>query len=263
MLGLIFGDVVGSRFEHDNYRGTDFELFTDKSTYTDDTVLACAIAQSLDGSISFRDSLQMLCARHPDAGYGMRFSEWIHKPTARAYHSWGNGAAVRALPIGFAFSTEREVIEHATQSALCTHDHPEGIAGAQAAALAVLWLRQGASALDLKLKLTEYFEYSFDHNLEELREINRFSTRCKQTITPAVVALEGASSVEDAVRRAVSLGGDTDTIAAIAGGLAEAAGLEFGDALKIQALAKTPDDLKQIYFGFRQRAGGMLPPDPR
>lgn len=253
MIGLILGDIIGSPYEHENYLGTDIPLFSYKSRFTDDTVLACAIAQSLCSELDYKVSLQRLCSRYPNAGYGGRFIHWFSQPDARPYHSWGNGSAVRAVPIGFALDARQDIIDQATLSAICTHNHPEGIAGAQAAALTVYWLRTGQNIEFVKRELVREFRYSFDSTLEQRRAQDVFSVHCRDTVESAILAVEQATSVEHAIRLAISIGGDSDTIAALAGAFAQAAGLQLPQDLMNEAIHRLTRDLQDIYFNFCEK----------
>lgn len=255
MLGLILGDIVGSRFELDNTLRLDFDFFTQQSVFTDDTVLACAIAQALLEDRDYVECLRGLCSKYPDAGYGGRFKEWLRGGDPRPYHSWGNGAAVRAMPIGYKMQSEQDVIDAATRSAICTHNHPDGIAGAQAMALAVYWLRIGADAQELQERLSETFGYCFEKSMEDYREDGDFSVHCKDTIPPAVLAFSQADSVEQALRFAVFAGGDSDTIAAMAGGLAQAGGLGMGKNSVDEVMKRITPELRGILESFNEAFG--------
>ena len=222
MLGAIAGDIIGSRFEHANIKTTDFELFTDASCFTDDTVLTVALADSIYNETDYKDTLKQYFQRYPDAGYGGGFMQWARSDHSEPYNSWGNGAAMRVSPVGFACDTLDKVLERAEQSAAVTHNHPEGIKGAQATALAVFLARTGGSKEAIKTEIEDRFGYGLDEPLDRLRPHYHFDVSCQGTVPPAIRAFLESESYEDAVRKAISLGGDSDTLACITGGIAHA-----------------------------------------
>lgn len=222
MLGVIAGDVIGSVHEHIPMKSTDFPLFHPLCRFTDDTVLTVATAHAILSGTPYDVAYRDFGRQHPRAGYGQRFSNWLLVQDPRPYGGWGNGSAMRVAPVGFAFDTVDEVLREAERSAAVTHDHVEGIKGAQAIALAVFRARTGASREDIRTEITQRFGYSLDRRAEDIRPHYTFDVSCQGSVPEAIVAFLDSSDVESAIRLAVSLGGDADTQAAIAGGLAEA-----------------------------------------
>jgi ADP-ribosylglycohydrolase len=168
------------------------------------------------------DSVRRIGRRYPGAGYGGSFIRWLHSPDTRPYNSWGNGSAMRVSPVGFAFSTEKEVLHHAKMTAEITHNHPEGIKGAQATALAVFLARTGCDKESIHSRIKTVFGYDMDRTVDEIRPSYSFDVSCQGTVPEAIIAFLNSDSYEDAVRNAISLGGDSDTLACITGGIAEA-----------------------------------------
>ena len=221
MLGAIAGDVIGSVHEGRASPGTDFPLFADHARFTDDTVLTVAVAEALRSGSAFREALREWAQRYPDAGYGGWFRHWLDHPTAGPYNSFGNGAAMRVAPVAWAYDDERSVLEQAERSAAVTHDHPEGIRGAQAVAAAIRLARLGGGRHRIAELLTDRFGYDLSASLSELRQ-RGFDVTCQGTVPAAAIAFLNADDFEGAVRYAVSIGGDADTLACIAGAMAEA-----------------------------------------
>ena len=222
MIGAIAGDIIGSVYEHRQIKTKDFPLFDPLCTFTDDTVLTVAIADAILSKKPYVDSVRRFGRRHPHAGYGGSFIHWLHTPDAGPYNSWGNGSAMRVCPVGFAFATDDEVLAQAKATAEITHNHPEGIKGAQATALAVFLARTGSDKDSIRARIIDQFEYDLDRTMEDIRPTYYFDISCQGTVPAALVAFLDSESYEDAVRNAISLGGDSDTLACISGGIAEA-----------------------------------------
>ncbi|MCK4538709.1 MAG: ADP-ribosylglycohydrolase family protein [Candidatus Krumholzibacteria bacterium] len=222
MLGAIVGDVIGAPYEWNNIKWTDFDLFTPLSTFTDDTILTLATANSILNDISYESSYRRLGETHPGRGYGGRFQQWLRNPQMGPYNSWGNGSAMRVSPVGWAYDTETKVMAEARRSAEVTHDHPEGVKGAQATALAVFMARSGASMSDIRKEMSTTFGYDMDRSLEEIRPGYEFDVSCQGTVPEAMIAFLESNDFEDAIRKAVSLGGDSDTLTCITGSVAHA-----------------------------------------
>lgn len=222
MIGAIAGDIIGSVFEWNNIKTTEFPLFTPQSGFTDDTVLTVAVAHAILRKSDYAVSLKTFARKYPDSGYGGRFYQWIFSSDSRPYNSWGNGSAMRVSPVGFAFDSMQDVLDEAKQSAEKTHNHPEGIKGAQATALAIFLARKGESKDRIRQEISTRFHYNLNRTLDEIRPVYRFNESCQETVPEAVIAFLESESFEDAIRKGISLGGDSDTLACIAGGIAQA-----------------------------------------
>jgi ADP-ribosylglycohydrolase len=222
MLGAIAGDVIGSVFEASPIKTREFPLFQPRSSFTDDTVLTVAIAYAiLHDDVGYARALRHFTRRFPSAGYGGGFFRWAMSDSARPYNSWGNGSAMRVSPIAYAHGSPELVLHHAARSAAVTHNHPEGIRGAQATALAVFLARQGAAKEEIRREVESRFGYNLSRTIAEIRPHYRFEVACQDSVPEALIAFLEAADFEDAVRTAVSLGGDSDTQACIAGAIAE------------------------------------------
>lgn len=222
MLGAIAGDVIGSVYEVRPTKRTDFPLFRLESCATDDTVLTVAVAVALLRGDGYAAKFKEYYWNYPNAGYGGSFRMWARSAESAPYGSWGNGSAMRVSPVGYAFETLEETLQAAAHSAVVTHNHPEGIKGAQATAAAVFLARTGRSKEEIRDYVRATFGYSFKEPLDSIREWYRFDVSCQGTVPPAITAFLESVDYEDAVRKAVSLGGDSDTLACITGGIAEA-----------------------------------------
>jgi ADP-ribosylglycohydrolase len=222
VLGAIAGDVIGSVHEFAITKTTSFDLFVPASTYTDDTVLAVAVADCVMNGRRYVDSFLEYFHAYPNRGYGLRFAQWARSGTRQPYNSYGNGSAMRVPAIGYAYGSLEAVLAEAARSAEVTHNHPEGIKGAMATAGSVFLARQGDGKRHIKAWVERTFGYSFEHSLADLRPSYRFDESCQLTVPAALLAFLESDDYEDAIRKAISLGGDADTLACIAGGIAEA-----------------------------------------
>lgn len=222
MIGAIAGDIIGSVYEHERIKTKDFPLFDGRCRFTDDTVLTVAVADAVLKGGTYLESVRRIAIRHPRSGYGGAFSNWLRTYDSSPYNSWGNGSAMRVSPVGFAFPAEDEVLLHARRSAEITHNHPEGIKGAEATALAVYLARTGNSKEAIRSRIKARFGYDLDRTTDGIRPSYSFDVSCQGSVPEAIVAFLDSDSYEDAIRNAVSLGGDSDTLACITGGIAEA-----------------------------------------
>ncbi len=226
MIGAIAGDIIGSVYEsktgRENVKTTDFPLFDPRCRFTDDTVLTVALADSILTAAPYRDKLKEYYRRYPRAGFSRTFAAWARSDRAEPYGALTNGAAMRVSPVGFASGTLEEVLDQAARSAAVTHDHPEGIKGAQATAAAVFLARVGQPKPAIKAYIESTFGYRLDRSLDEIRKVYTFDMTCAGTVPVAVTAFLESADFEDALRKAISVGGDSDTIACIAGGIAHA-----------------------------------------
>jgi len=222
MIGAIAGDMVGSVYEGGTIKTTDFPLFQESSTFTDDTVLTVAAAYSILNNAGYAESFKAFGKAYPHAGYGLHFGMWLCSDKSEPYNSWGNGSAMRVSPIGFAFNSMDDVLEQAKRSAEVTHNHPEGIKGAQATALSVFLARNGESKEAIKKEITERFNYDLNRTVDQIRPLYAFDVSCQGTVPESIICFLESANFEDAVRKAVSLGGDSDTLGCITGGIAQA-----------------------------------------
>ena len=233
MIGAIIGDIVGSIYEFNNIKTKDFPFFSPDCEPTDDSIMTLAIAKSILEAAGDLEALSRqtvanmvwLGNRYPRAGYGGRFCQWLKKakydPNPGPYNSFGNGSAMRVSPCGFAANTLEETLAMARVTAEVTHNHPEGIKGAQATSAAIFLAKSGAGMDEIKAHIAAHY-YPLDFTLDEIRPAYAFSETCQGSVPQALEAFFESASFEDAIRNAVSIGGDSDTIAAITGGIAEA-----------------------------------------
>ena len=229
MLGAIIGDIVGSRFEWDNIKTKEFELFTNESFVTDDSIMTLAVAKAI--LLSQKDlsrlnqftvqSMQEVGRPYPNCGYGGMFQQWMYSDNPKPYHSFGNGAAMRVSPCGFAADSLEEAIKLSQAVTEVTHNHPEGLKGAEATVVAIFLARTGHSIADIKQHITQNY-YPMDFSLDSIRDTYQFNETCQETVPQAIMAFLESTSFEDAIRNAISIGGDSDTLAAITGGIAQA-----------------------------------------
>jgi ADP-ribosylglycohydrolase len=287
MLGAIIGDIVGSVYEWNNIKTKDFPLFTDKCFFTDDTIMTIAVADALlngetityGGGIDsysglfasadeYINSMKKWGRLYPDGGYGGNFRRWLFSDDRNPYNSWGNGSAMRVSPCGWAIPLQQfirigfdGVLSLAKQSAEVTHNHPEGIRGAQATAMAIYYARHGKIHGDIETyknylrrdlgnngdsSFGDIFNYDLNRTLDKIRPTYRFNESCQETVPEAIIAFLESTDFEDAIRNAISLGGDSDTLAAITGSIAEAA---YGIPKDIadKALVYLDAPLREVY----------------
>lgn len=226
MIGAIVGDIVGSVYEWHNIKTKEFPLFQDRCFFTDDTVMTIAVAEGLmrgGKKDDFIDAMKQYGRMYPKSGYGGRFAGWVLSDDRAPYHSWGNGSAMRTAAVGWWFDTLEETRAMAALAASVTHDHPEGIKGAESTAAAIFLARRGQSKAEIKAYLEREFGYDLGRTLDAIRPGYKFNESCQETVPEAIIAFLESDSFEDAIRNAISLGGDSDTLAAITGSIAEAA----------------------------------------
>ena len=259
-LGAIIGDTVGSIYEFDNTKRTDFPLFSSESDYTDDSIMTIAVADWLLTSDRSQEALEnrlVEWAKHfpcPMGGYGGGFRTWLFHPERlqnydcklfdddkrHPYNSWGNGSAMRASACGWVAKSTEEALELGKHSAEITHNHPEGIKGAQAVAAAIYMARKGESKETIREYIERTFGYDLQHTCDEIRPTYDWESSCQGTVPPALIAFFDSHDFEEAIRLAVSLGGDSDTLACITGGIAQAYYKEIPESIIDEMRARLP-----------------------
>ncbi len=222
MIGAIAGDIIGSVYEWDNIKTKEFPLFTKDCKFTDDSILTIALADSILTETSYTENLKKFYKLYPGGGYGGSFQDWAESVSSNPYNSWGNGAAMRISPVGYAYGDLEIVLKKAKEFTEVTHDHPEGIKGGQATAAAVYLARTGSSKDEIIEYITSTFKYDLSKHIDEIRPAYEYDVSSQGTVPQAIRAFIDSSDFEDAIRNAVSLGGDSDTLACITGGIAQA-----------------------------------------
>ena len=251
MLGAVCGDIIGSVFEFDNYKAKDFKLFSVNSKFTDDTILTAAIADSLLNNGTYLSNVRKYFQLYPNAGFSRTFSQWANSNQETGYGSFGNGSAMRASPIGWAFESLEEVLEEAEATAKITHNHPEGIKGAKVVAGAIFIARNGGSKSEIQ-QFAETSGYDTNFCLDDIRDAYKFDATCQGSVPQALVAFLESINFEDAIRNAVSIGGDSDTLACIAGGIAEAYYKFIPDNIKNPCLEILDERMRKICNSFSE-----------
>lgn len=251
MLGAIIGDVVGSQFSAAslNVKTKNFELFTDGCSFTDDTVCTVAIADTLLGHRDFASSLRHWCRKYPHRGYGSNFNGWVQQDDAPAYDSWGNGAPMRVSPIGHLLDDEAEALDLAEQSSIVSHNHPEAIRGVKALTSAILMARKGASQKEIGDFTQKRYDYAMWESIPDLRRSMTYTTESSVTVPAAIICALRAKDFEDAIRNAVSIGGDSDTIACMAGALAEGL-FEIPQEIEEVCMSYLDDEIRDVVWNF-------------
>ena len=246
MIGSIAGDIIGSVYEHSQIKTKDFPLFHPQCVFTDDTVLTIAVAEAILTGCPYQLSVRKIGRRYPRAGYGGSFIDWLHSDHPQPYNSWGNGSAMRVSPVGFAFDTKNKVLKEAKKTAEISHNHPEGIKGAQATALSVFLARTGREKKEIRMEISQRFGYDLKRTVDDIRPVYSFDVSCQGTVPEAIIAFLDSNSYEDAIRNAISLGGDSDTLACITGGIAEAFYGDVPTAIRAKVYEYLPPDLRKI-----------------
>lgn len=253
MLGAIIGDIAGSEYEFRNCKRTDIDLFPSGCDFTDDSILTVATCEVLLRGGDYAEAYQRYGRRYPSpkGAYGTRFARWIWEEPPQPYNSWGNGSAMRVAPVGLAFDTADAVLAEAARSAGVSHNHPEGIKGAQATALAVFMARTGSGKDEIREQLARRFGYDLDRTVEGIRPAYGFDESCQGTVPQAIIAFLDSSDYESAIRNAISLGGDSDTLACITGGIAHAFYRIIPDDFIAKARQFLPKKLMEVVDEFQ------------
>lgn len=255
MRGAIAGDVIGSVHERTRTKSKDFPLFVPQSTFTDDTVMTAAVADAILNGRDYVDSLHDYFHHYPDRGYGQTFWMWATEGRREPYQSWGNGSAMRVSPVAYLFDTLDAVLTEAERTAAVTHDHPEGIRGAQAVAAAVFVARTGGCKADIKTLVEERFDYFLDDTVDAIRPTYQFDVACQGSVPQSIIAFLDSTDFEDAIRNAVSLGGDADTMACMSGAIAEPFYGGVPPHIAAEVEARLDDRLRGVLAAFRGRVG--------
>lgn len=259
MYGAILGDIIGSPYEFDRgNKSKDFEMFEGDAGFTDDTVMTIAVAEALTATLGEDDeeikeslvySMRRWARKYPDAGYGGRFRKWLASTDPKPYGSYGNGSAMRVSSAGWLYDTLEETLHAAKLTAEVTHDHPEGIKGAQATAAAIFMARTGSSKDDIRNYIVSEFGYDLSRTCDEIRPAYKHVESCQETVPEAITAFLEGESFEDVIRTAVSLGGDCDTLTCIAGSIAEAF-YGIPENLLDECILRVPAEMYEVIQSF-------------
>ena len=252
LIGAICGDIIGSWYEFCSTKRINFELFTNRSRFTDDTVCSIAIADALMNGNDFVGKLKYWCRKYPRAGYGGNFNWWFRQDDPQPYNSWGNGSAMRVSAIGAFAKSTKETLTLAEESAIVSHNHPEGVKGAQATALAINLALQGCTKEEIKSQIETHFGYDLNRKYADIQLRYTFDVSCQGSIPEAIIAFLESSDYESAIRMAVAYGGDADTQAAITGGIAAAYYGAIPDNIITECLNRLPLDIKEFIAKFNQ-----------
>lgn len=263
IIGAIAGDVVGSIYEFNPTKDYGFRLLDERMEITDDSIMTIAVAdwllhcgsEGLWRPVALEKRMRHWGQKYrwPMGGYGGTFCAWLDRPEMGAYNSWGNGSAMRVSAVGFFFDALPEVLQAAKVTAEITHNHPEGVKGAQATAAAIFMARTGATKEDIRTSISQNFGYDLHSTCDDLRPTYQFEPSCQKTVPQAIIAFLDSKDYEDAIRLTVSLGGDADTMGAITGAIAAAYYKEMPDEIYDFAISRIPDDLKKIVLEFKQK----------
>lgn len=269
MFGNIAGDIIGSVYEYDNIKTKDFHLFGRYSDITDDTIMTVAVERVMLDEAKRKikippvllkrklvKSMTELGRKYPNYGYGEQFSRWLKSKYPKPYNSCGNGSAMRVSSVGMLFDSLDDVLKYAKISAEVSHNHPEGIKGAQAVATAVYMARTGATKKEIWKDIEKLYHYDLNRSCDEIRKTYKMEESCQKSVPEAITAFLEGENFEDTIRTAVSIGGDSDTIACIAGGIAEAYYGKVPENIRFQVRNKLPSDLLDVVDEFYQYLNG-------
>ncbi len=252
MIGAIAGDIIGSTYEFDEIKVVDFELFPEGARFTDDSVLTIALADALLQKKEIAAKLLEYANSYEGRGYGGRFAWWMRSSDPKPYNSFGNGSAMRVSPVGWFYQSLEDVLEGAKKSAEITHNHAEGIKGAQAVATAVFLARTNTSKEEIRSYIKETFGYDMDRSLNEIRPLYELDDTCQKTVPESIIAFLDSDNYEDAVRKAISLGGDADTMGCITGSIAEAFYKEIPTYILDETRKRLDEKLLKVVDDFEQ-----------
>ena len=265
LMGAILGDIAGSIYEFDSHKSTDINLQDKRMDYTDDTIMTIAVADwilndkrhTMNGLV---ERMQQWGRRypHPMGAYGNMFSQWLRSDNPMPYNSWGNGSAMRVSAVGFAFDTLEETMNVAKKCAEVTHNHLEGIKGAQATAAAIFMARTGSPKEVIRRYITDTFGYNLDRSCDDIRPTYGFDGSCQGTVPESIIAFLDSKDYEDALRLCISLGGDADTMGAITGAIAGAYYNKMPYALYEFGMEKLPKDIQNVVGLFNSKYGQII-----
>jgi ADP-ribosylglycohydrolase len=257
MIGAIIGDISGSTYEFSGNKNIAVPLLPADSNYTDDTIMTVGTATAILSHGDYKRAYLEMGRRYPDpmGGYGIRFSSWLRQPDPPPYDSWGNGSAMRVSPVGWAYPTVEDVLAEAERSAAVSHNHPEGIKGAQATAAAVWLARSGSSKEEIRAFIERRFGYNLSRTANQVRSFYVFNESCEKTVPEALIAFLDSTDFESAIRLAISLGGDADTVGCITGAVAEAFYRQIPDKMVKAVVNLLPINLLSVVSEFEGRYG--------
>lgn len=244
MIGAIVGDVIGSRFERFNHKSKNFELFHESCRMTDDSILTLAVADAFMNKKDYAHTVKEYGRENPLAGYGGSFIAWLDNPVSEPYNSWGNGSAMRVSSLAWLIDDMAELMDEAKRSAEITHNHPEGIKGAQAIAAAVFLARKKHTKEQIKEYIEKTFGYDLNRSVNSLVETYKFDVSCQGSVPEAIICFLESVDFEDSIRTAISIGGDSDTIASMAGAIAEAFYGFIPSRMHLYAIEKVSENTK-------------------
>ena len=253
LYGAIAGDMIGSRHEWKACIDPQFALFSKSSRFTDDSVLTLSVADAILNQRGYGEAIVEYAKKYPKAGYGSFFRRWIANDGVEPYNSFGNGSAMRVSPVGWAFDTVDEVLHEAERSAAVTHNHPEGIKGAQSIAFAIYLARTGVNKEEIRTEIESRFGYSLRRTLEEIRLDYKWDSTCPGSVPESIIAFLESTDYESAVRNAILLGGDADTMAAISGSIAEAYYGGMPDEIVVEVRSRLKPEMLDVVEQFNKR----------
>lgn len=254
MLGAIAGDIIGSVYEHANVKTKNFPLFKKESWFTDDTVMSLALADALVHERDFAQNFRRFYNWYPRAGYGNMFKAWATDTNRKAYQSFGNGSAMRVSAVSYAFEKAEDVLDFAKKSAAVSHDHPEGILGAEVIALATFLARKGYEKADILNAVADHSGYDITFSLNDIRDDYHFDATCQGSVPQVLVAFREGQNFEDVLRSAISIGGDSDTIACMAGSIAGAF-YKIPEEIDLETRRRLDDRLLGVLRLFEEKYG--------
>ena len=271
MIGAIIGDIVGSIYEFDNLKSKEFDLFQKESTFTDDTVMTVAVADFImdehgnPGQPRFISYLHKWYKLYPYESYGAKFTQWIknfdkiHYVDYKPYNSYGNGSAMRISPVADSISSMESCMENAKFVTEVSHNHEEGVKGAQATASMIVLARDEKDKEKLRKHIVKEFGYDLSSTVDELREVYEYNETCQRTVPEAMICFLESTDFEDAIRNAISIGGDSDTLACITGSIAEAYYQKIPEWIIKETIKRLPDDIKRVLFNFYEEVQSKYP----